>query len=102
MNQYVKNEMDRLLLNADKALERGEEQYSIRTDQLDYFPKGWDSVYTYINENILRLHNLYGAKNIHGELNYEKIEDKWIDLFNYVRMGYAVMQLRMNYDNKKI
>ena len=90
MNVFISKEMGELLKKADKALERGEEQYSVKTDQLDYFPREWDSVFTYINENILRLHNLYAKR--HDERNYEKIEDKWIDLFNYVRMGYAVME----------
>ena len=88
MNQKIQEGMDELLLISNRALVRGEESYSQVTDQLDYFPMGWESVYTYINENLLRLANLYSA----DEPDVMKIMDKWIDLFNYVRMGYAVME----------
>ena len=90
MNSDVVCYMKILNMAADKALERGEESYSVNTDQLDYFPKDWESVYTYINENMLRLDNLYSVK----EVDYDKTDDKWVDLFNYVRMGFAIMKIK--------
>ena len=90
MNEEVWDTMKWFDSRGYKILKKGEESYSVVTDQLDYFPKGWDSVYTYINENLLRLDNLYNG----DVYKHDKIEDKWIDLLNYVKMGYAVIRIR--------
>ena len=50
----------------------------------DYFPKDFDSVFTYLNENILRLDSLMTAE----KPDRHKVEEKFRDLLNYTQLGY--------------
>ena len=50
----------------------------------DYFPKDFDSVFTYLNENILRLDSLMNAE----KPDRHKVEEKFRDLLNYTQLGY--------------
>ena len=49
-----------------------------------YFPKDWDSVFTYLNENLLRLDSLMSGEKI----VIDDIQEKFDDLINYVQLGY--------------
>ena len=57
-------------------------------DTKDYYPKGWASAHTFINENLTRLDSLYEG----GSTDKELIEEKWFDLINYVRLSYAMLK----------
>jgi len=55
-------------------------------DVIDYFPRGWDSCYTYLNENLLRLESL-----IESGAPQPLVEEKFVDLINYVALSYLVV-----------
>ena len=87
MDKDVVVNMEVFLKEADRIMEERDENYNAIHNVREYFPKGWDSAYTYINEGLLRLDNMYSDKNH----NPREVEDKWRDLFNYVRIAHAVM-----------
>ena len=62
-------------------------------DVLDYFPKGWNSCFTYLNENLLRLDSMIGGDKITEEL----LDEKFGDLLNYVQLSYVVMMHKLEY-----
>lgn len=75
----------------EKVIEDRDKSFNSKeVDLLDYYPKGWNSVYTYINENLLRLDSMYEK----GDVSKEQFDEKWIDLLNYVKIGYLVMSNR--------
>lgn len=63
-------------------------------DLEDYFPCGWESCYTYINENLLRIHSLMYS----GKMTKEMFEEKFGDLLNYVIISHTVMFYKQGYD----
>jgi len=58
-------------------------------DVMDYYPYGWQSVYTLINKHLTRLRALYESGE---EPANETLENNWKDLANYIRLGFAVME----------
>lgn len=53
----------------------------------DYFPYGVFSAITFINKHLKRLESLYNAG---VDPQNESIKDNWMDILNYVRIGYAI------------
>ena len=91
MNSEVKKLICDMTDEADELLfgTKDEDYNSGSVDITDMFPFGWYSAYTFINKHTNRLLSLYspGAK----EPNHESIKDNWLDLLNYVRLGYAIL-----------
>ncbi len=91
MDDQIKKLIGEMTDEADELLfgTKDEDYNSGNVDITDMFPFGWYSAYTFINKHLNRLLSLYspGAK----EPNHESVKDNWLDLLNYVRLGYAVI-----------
>ena len=59
-------------------------EYNQSKDFHAYFPKDWDSVFTYLNENLLRLDSIMCS----NKPDRHKVEEKFRDLLNYTQLGY--------------
>ena len=62
-------------------------EYNATIDLLDYFPKGWNSCYTFISENLNRLDSM-----ISSGYSYEKYSDKINDLLAYVMLSHLKLK----------
>ena len=93
MNEEVRKRICEMTDKADDLLFnlKDEDYNSGNIDITDMFPFGWYSAYTFINKHLNRLVSLYASEK---EPNFESIEDNWIDLLNYVRLGYAILHVR--------
>lgn len=88
MNEEYRDSMERLYDRALSDMEAADKRYNrFGTDMMDYFPKGWESCYTYINENLLRLDNAVQRGGPSG--NIWEVQEKFKDLLSYVLIAYA-------------
>ena len=85
--------------NTDVLRSKDKLYNSDTVDLLDYFPKGWNSCLTYINENLLRLDSMISNDMVSKDL----LDEKFGDLLNYVQISYVVMlyELKFVEKNKK-
>lgn len=88
MDEKIVKIIQDFVSRAAEIIEEKDGEYNVERSVKDYFPKGWDSAYTYINENLTRLDSLHNGMM----LDYKKIDEKWMDLLNYVLISYAVMK----------
>ena len=93
MNDEVRKKIAEMTDEADALLfgSKDQDYNSGSVDISDMFPFGWYSAYTFMNKHLNRLVSLYASEK---EPNFESIEDNWVDLLNYVRLGYAILHVR--------
>ena len=89
MKEFDKHRMD--------IIEKKDVQYNAGIDTMKYFPKGWMSCYTYLNEGLLRLDSLISS----GKITEEVFDEKFMDLANYVAISFVMMKYHLGYVKKK-
>ena len=71
-----------------------DDEYNVNKDVMDYFPKGWDSCFTYLNENLNRLDSMILAGK-----SFDEYSDKLRDLLAYTLLTKIKLE---DMNNKKI
>jgi len=94
MNDEVRKKIAEMTDEADALLfgSKDQDYNSGSVDISDMFPFGWYSAYTFMNKHLNRLLSLYSPNA--KEPNHESIKDNWLDLLNYVRLGYAILSVK--------
>ena len=89
MNSEIEDRIKRFTKRGDDLLfgTKDHDYNSGGIDVIDYYPYGVWSAITEINRKVLRLMSLYGGDK---KPQNESLEDTWVDLLNYLRIGYAI------------